>query len=321
MGTWDPQNQHDTARHRDRILEETLLEKRFEVLNDGAPTRTSSDADIRQSAIDITAAHPQWAGICTWAADRAPITDRHTIVTTIIMNHGAYVNHRKRWFLKKANWKKFRASIDTFLRLQDSTNANIEQQNRSLTAGILKAARQSVPRGRRAKEVPWWTDEVQVCIRKRKSAWEQLRRENKEDAKEHLAKMQQEATTAIHAAKRETWKEPVESLTATSPEGQLWRILKGMDRRQKPFQPKTLGESECRADNKKADLRRFISSSKRGAKDTTHRNAFRTVMDKARRRYRGSHRDAFTKKELEAVLRKLKKNKAGGPDNIQSVSL
>ena len=131
--------------------------------------------------------------------------------------------------------------------------------------------------------------------------------------------MQQEATTAIHAAKRETRKETVESLTATSPEGQLWRILKGMDRRQKPFQRKALWGSECLADNKKADLflRRFISSSKRGAKDTTLRNAYRTVMDKARRRYRGSHRDAFTMRELEAVLGKLKKYKAGGPDNMQ----
>ena len=247
--TWDPRNQHNTARHRDRILEETLLEKGFEVLNDGATTRTSSNADICQSAIDITAAHPQWAGLCTWAADRVPTTDHHTIVTTIMMKHGAYIHRRKRWSLKKANWEKFRASIDKFLRRQDSRNATIEQQNRSLTAGILKASQQSVPRGRRAKEVPWWTDEVQESICKRKSAWERLLRENTEDAKEHLAKMQQEATTAIQAAKRENWKEKVESLTATNPEGELWRILKGMDKSQKPFQPKTLRGSECLADN------------------------------------------------------------------------
>ena len=37
--TWDPRHANDACRYSDRILEETLLEKGFEVLNDGSTTR------------------------------------------------------------------------------------------------------------------------------------------------------------------------------------------------------------------------------------------------------------------------------------------
>ena len=65
VGTWDPRHANDAYRYSDRILEEKLLEKGFEVLNDGSTTRSSTNPEGRPSAIDITAAQPLWARHCT----------------------------------------------------------------------------------------------------------------------------------------------------------------------------------------------------------------------------------------------------------------
>ena len=215
------------------------------------------------------------------------------------MQRSDQVHRRRRWALTKADWEKFRTSLDILITRKDFANASVEQFNKILTDSILWGARKSVPRGRRPKEVPWWNDEVQESVKKRKMVWVRLLREKTEVAKYYLTEKQKEAHNAIHNAKRDAWKSTVESLSDGA-DKHLWRILKGMDNRRKLFQPRNLRGSEKLTDHKKADrfLRTFISSSKRLAKETIHRNSYRKEMDRARRRCRRSPLDAFTMKEL-----------------------
>ena len=318
-GTWDEDNMHDTARTHDHILEEILHQKGLYVLNDGSSTRSSSNAAVRPSAIDVTAASAQWARLSTWKVDDVPTSDHHSILTIIHETSLHEPPRRRRWSPDKADWEKFRKVLDSQLGTRNTETGSIDRQNSALCSAILHAARKSVPKGNKPKEVPWGNESVATSVDKRRTAWKQFLRDKTPQSRQELHEQQEATARAIRTANMNAWKDTVQEMSACDSITKMWQVMKGMDRSRKPFQPRTLKGFANMSDRKTAEsfLQTFISSTKKKGKETTHRNAYRQQMDKAMHLWRQQETDKFKIGELDAAIDSMKVKRAAGPDDIQ----
>ena len=147
--------------------------------------------------IDITAARTRWSQLRFWEVDDVPTTDHHIVVTTVTMSLREKAPKRKSWATQKADWQTFRRVIDGYLHRHTLHTKSIEALNQTITESIMTAARKSVPRGRRPKEVAWWNEEVDDAIRRRKRAWNVFHASEKTEHKDKLAEQRRETDRVI----------------------------------------------------------------------------------------------------------------------------
>ena len=237
---------------------------------------------------------------------------------------------KTRWNFRKADWNKFQREIDAALPPQeDLHNMDTNQANESITAAILKAAQQSIPRGSIKNFKPFWNEKLDQAVQARQMARENYEKDNTPENRTLYHKAMAEAKLITKASKKEAWTEKCESLDLQSGGREAWQLLhnlSGVDKRvnAKPF---TDENSEVlTTDKKKAEhLNKFFASVTKSSKKTDLDRNLKKNLRAEERANKEHTPETFDKDitagELEKALLLLKARKAPGPDKVHNEML
>ncbi|XP_076067748.1 uncharacterized protein LOC143040552 [Oratosquilla oratoria] len=180
------------------------------LLNDGRHTRLPDCPEHGTSALDLSFASPNIAGITEWAVQDDPLSSDHLPITVTL--HLTPTTHpppsQATLNLGKADWTTFQAHLaDAHLKLE--LTRPIEELNTLFTDIVLEAARLAIPvtggkHGRRGH--PWWTENCKEAVEKKKLAYQRYRREGSESAHIEMKQTKALCKKTIAQAKLDYWK-------------------------------------------------------------------------------------------------------------------
>jgi ribonuclease HI len=229
-----------------------------------------------------------------------------------------------RWNYKKAQWGLFRIRTNELTRDLTVEGRNINNVVKEFNAKIIQAAKESIPRGTRKNYTPYWTEELQrtheMLTKAREEAEQHPCQENNIKLQECKAK---HLRTKLQS-KRKSWQEKTASLNLEKDTRKLWKITKALNDEDNKEQKITL-EEEGRTLTGKAAANAFAASYRREGDTTIPPELQKTIRQEERERREGDAHEAMTSDitigELVNAIRKLKKKKSPGPDNITNEML
>ena len=227
------------------------------------------------------------------------------------------------WNYKKANWTEFQRKAD-----QNCRDLNLKQQSMNtkaelITAAILKAANETIPRGRRQTYIPGWNQQLQELhetVSELRDQMEQCPTDENvaahEEAKEIFAQQKLQQT-------REAWHEKTSSLNMEKDSYKLWKLTKLLNddnpgRRQTVIEANGELLTKKKAANCLAEHYQKESSVKLPRERTRQVRAESTAAIKNQKSTNNCMDEAITLKEVEAAIKGLKCKKAPGPDGVSN---
>ncbi|XP_071055102.1 uncharacterized protein [Onthophagus taurus] len=202
---------------------ETLLEDDgLVLLNSGDPTHLAARSGAL-TAVDLSIASPSIAPrLSSSTAEHLSFSDHVPIIVSIPSQTENHETPRK-WILEKADWTRFA------LRLRKPTfNGDVEHDAAAFTCAIQRAAEESIPRssGRvRTGSVPWWNPEIEAAVKAKKTAYNRFKNLSTPERLLEFKKARAKARRLMLAAKRDSWKNVVSSLTGKTSPVELWRKI------------------------------------------------------------------------------------------------
>ena len=312
---WDPVQPED---NRGEELTSWLIDNDLNILNDGAPTRTSrvTGAD---SSPDITLCGSFWSSRYEWSvgediggSDHYPIT---TTLHTQVRIHPAPITGA-RW-KRNADWTKFGEECEKAM-LNLPTKPHLKAQIVRFNNILKKVATEHVGKTKPGKRTKcWMTPTVRASIRKRN----QLRKSVRTQRREWIEACR-ETHDLTREAKQECWKDLLQdAVNEGQDESKLWNVIRSLN-----------GTPDSNAPNEALKVKgKLITTARRKANAFMHHYASvsrtkmskqdRDVNRKLKKRLETPSTGApsgalFTMGDLNRVLKKIRKKGAAGPDDI-----
>ena len=278
-----------------------------------------------QSSPDLTIVHANLETHCSWSTLPALPSD-HLPISVILQsaNNQSPKPFKSNFVYKKADWKLFQKHLDDALQSFDITTHTVDTAEKHLRTCLLQAARKAIPRGRRKKFKPWWTPEVEAAVQARKTAYTQAHID--EEHRQAYLSASRNCSTVIRQAKREAWKSFTSNLSFRTDQANTWRVLRSHLGTPSPISNASLqlGTKVATTDREKAGLfAQHYYASARFKLDKQHRHLRKAVHRQCNTtppQTSGSC-SPFTMKELFFAIKKLRTNKAAGPDDITNEML
>ena len=149
-------------------------------------------------------------------------------------------------FQKKANWDLFREKSDQkLLSVANSDYASIDELCDQVNKSILDAATESIPKGCRKRYKPFWSDELQAAVDRRKAARKDLTQDHSDQNKVRYNRECAKVRLAINQAKRSTRAKTTGELNLAQDGTKAWSLLNnfsGDNRRENP-KPMTINNT------------------------------------------------------------------------------
>ena len=310
---------------RGEQIEDWMLDSQLILINkpDDKPTclsrawKTTSHPDLAMATEDI---HKQ----CARSVEDQLGGSDHLPILLHLTSTGPPPTARKvpSWNFKRANWQKYKELTDKFC---EDVGTNDDQSLNDIvsafTSAILKAASQSIPRGRRADYKPYWSSNLQKLHSQLTEAREEL--ENHPSPENNAAYTK--ARSAFDEEKtrqtQQSWREKTADLNMENDTAKLWRLLKSLNEdHQATRSPTVLAEDNKHltgklaanvfADNFQEDSTLNIPRER----EAEVRNEIRQELRKAAPSVLMT--DDFTLQELNAAVRRLKNRKSPGKDGV-----
>ena len=225
-----------------------------------------------------------------------------------------------RWNHKKANWNLFSQLTNKYSKMIKTNHYNINQQVKSLNHCILKAAKETIPRGARKNYRPYWTAELQEMEDMVETARVEAEQHPTVQNNVHLKASEAKCKKAYIQAARSSWREKTNELNMDRDGKKMWNLMRAMNDESKQSASIVIEKDEqmytgwraanCFIDDYQETSTLKISHSRR-----------HEVNDEMKRLQREEPcpeymEQPFNMKELQEVLDDLKTNKSPGPDQI-----
>ena len=229
------------------------------------------------------------------------------------------------WNYKKANWDLFKQLSDDYTRSIETNK--VEQSSKEWTAAVLKAAQESIPRGRRRDYKPFWNKELEDLHNKLSSAMEEMERDpsNSNIAKHNLAR-----TNFDQLKKKltqESWKEKTQGLTFNNNSKKLWELTGALNGDNIRYGKTTLILNDRHVTGKEAS-NVFAKQYEAVSTIEVNQDRIREVRQETRlldEQQEGPTpncmSDPFHMRELNLAIKKLKNKKSPGADGITNEML
>ena len=250
----------------------------------------------------------------------------HKPVYLTISAEGIGIDHpHPRWNYKKAKWGLFAHRTNTLTRNIQVQGRDVDNVVGEFSSCILQAARETIPRGARKEYRPYWSNQLQSLQedlnKARDRAEEQPSQENHEKLQQAKAKF---LRTKLEATRR-SWREKTAALNLEKDGRKLWRITQQLNDEDSRGQRITL-EEDGKLLTGKQTADHFARAYEK--ESNIHVPPFRRREARREQRERATQHTThdpmklpITLQELHTALRRLKKKKSPGPDNISNEML
>uniref|UniRef100_T1I8R4 Endo/exonuclease/phosphatase domain-containing protein n=1 Tax=Rhodnius prolixus TaxID=13249 RepID=T1I8R4_RHOPR len=215
----------EVTESRGRELLDAIEEQNLILLNDGSKTFLSSSFGT-MSAIDLSISSVSLVTRLEWNVLEDSYGSDHFPIC-IHMENGIQAQERpKRWRIKQANWELYaeRSSLK-----EQELQGNIEELSQLINQKILLAAKAAIPETKVVPHritVPWWSEECQEAVRKRRRAIRRFKRHCTRANFIEYKKANAEARRLIKLRKKITWANYVSSLNRNTPQAAVRNIIK-----------------------------------------------------------------------------------------------
>ena len=209
----------------------------------------------------------------------------------------------KRWNFRKAKWSHYIALTNKLAKtLLPSDSSDVDQAYQDFCNAIYKAAKKSIPRGRRINRIPWWDAECEKLYQTF------LRSPEGSDSSRAATAL----LTRIDRKRRDRWSETVRTIDFTHSSRKAWSTLNNLTGRSR-HSPRHCPVS---ADAIASQLVR------NGKYENVDRESSRLISREVSDLWRATTSSSvnisgkFTSREFTAALQRVKPGKAPGPDSI-----
>ena len=288
----------------------TLLHRAHKTLSRPDLTIVSSDLD---SCCEIEVLHDV-------GSDHRPIA-----LTIHTKQKTAPQQRRARWNFQKANWAEFLTSSEKeFSKLDFSQEQNeIDTFERTFSSIVLEASKQHIPRGNRKNYKPFWNQDLQIAVTKRREARAKLEAHNTSSNKIAFNKASAVVKRTTLLAKREKWHQTCSTLDLRKDGRKAWTLLNNLSNKNGKTNPKPMQEGET--EKKRSEiLNKFFSNINKSRTDKAHDKEMLQELkwrEKTKITVASIFTDQLTIEELDIALKTLKTKKSPGPDKIHNEML
>lgn len=312
---------------RGEEVEDWQIEKNLLLLNDPDDTPTffsrrwltSTTPDLAFATNDVSRKSTRMVLEQLGGSDHKPVK------ISIDMNFKPHqAKAFPRWNFKRANWEKFATLTDQLADGIRDKREHLNKKVRTLNQHILKAARESIPRGARRNYRPYWTEELQKQEDDVQEAREKVEEdpiiENNIALKEATAKHRR----TLNQEARRSWVEKTEELNLDKEGQKLWRLAKALNDEGSRSSPITLlKDGQMKTGKQAADelMQQYAENSDLEV-TAVRTKEVREALDT----FTGHEGELeinqpFTLRELQEAMLSLKKKKAPGVDQITNEML
>ena len=255
-------------------------------------------------------------------------SDHRPTLTTLLITKQRTRTRKTRWNFRKADWKKFKSTIDQNINPEEFERLDVDSANQQLCNTILKAAHISIPRGCVKKYKPFWNTELEEAVEKRNLARNNYESNPTPENRTKYKKTTAETKLVTKASKHQKWTETCKELDLRQEGCKAWKLLHNMSGDKRPTNAKPL-QTEKEAlvsDKKKAEHinKHFANVTKASRKTNLDRGLKQSLKEEEKKpsdTLPSVFQDELTMSELEKAMRLLKKNKSPGPDLIHNEML
>ena len=275
--------------------------------------RTCSTPDLAFCSEDVHKGIKREVGSQLGGSDHRPV------FLTIESNAIPIDCPRPRWNYKRAKWSLFSIRANELTKDIRVQGRNENSVVKEWTQGILKAAKETIPRGARRDYKPFWSDDLQVLEDNLNEAREKAEKDASEASTIQLQQAKARFLKAKLEAKRKSWREKTSSLNLEKHDKALWKLAKCLNEEDSRGSTITLDEDGILFGKQAADCFAKTYGEASDLKvDPEQRR--RARCEQQRRAKNEKKNDAMTLpltlQELNTAIAKLKKKKAPGPDGI-----
>ena len=280
--------------------------------------RTCSTPDLAFCSEDVH------RGIKREVGNQLGGSDHKPVFITIENNVVSIDSPRPRWNYKKAKWTLFSIRANELTRDIRVQGRNENCIVKEWTQGILKAAKETIPKGARRDYKPFWSDEIKALEDDLNVAREEAEKDASQESAIRLQCAKAKFLKAKVEAKRRSWREKTSSLNMEKDSKALWKLAKSLNEEDSRGSTITLDEGGILTGKQAADCfaKTYGKESDIKVSPEQRRKARCEQQERAKRE---SNDDSMmlplTLQELNTALRKLKKKKSPGPDGITNEML
>ena len=232
--------------------------------------------------------------------------------------------NQPRWNYKKANWGLYRIRTNELTKDIQTEGRSINKIVKEYTSNIIKAAKETIPRGVRKNYTPYWNEDFQ----KTHEALTEARKEaERRPCQETQIKLQQAKAKHLRMtieSKRRGWREKTAGLNMEKDNKDLWRLTKALNDEETKGHKITLEK-----DGKLLSSKEAANEFMKAYQNESDVNIPPNFQKEARKEQRMTSKEGLhdimqqniSMKELKTAINKLKKKKSPGPDNITNEML
>ena len=248
-------------------------------------------------------------------------SDHRPVMLSLQKRYQVNQAQHPRWNYKKAQWELFAIRAN-----ENTKDIKVERENpnkvyKEWAEGILKAAKETIPRGVRKGYEPHWNKDLQKAHDTLNNAREEAENDPGERNHIKLQRCKAEYHRKNLESKRKGWREKTASLDMERDTTKLWKLVGALNGEGGGYEPISLEQDgEILSEKKAANV--FAKAYEKVCDvdvPVDRRNAVR-IEEEDRLLNQKDIPDIMIKNlsmaELQKAIRKLKKKKSPGPDGI-----
>ena len=217
-------------------IEEMLSKNNFVCVNTGAPTRQNYNGTM--SHIDVTFTSKTLGSKCTWGViNNCMGSDHLPTYTKVCEAPFLEPNPEPKFRMQTANWVDFKEGCKIHL-AQQLANSDIDTFAHSVQHAIITAAELAIKvakpgnRNKRAKQLPYWNDQITSAVKQRNKARNKANRSRLPNDCDNYRLLKGQCQRLIKSTAKQHWHDYCSNLNSSAKLSTVWAMsltMNGVD--------------------------------------------------------------------------------------------